>query len=391
MTTQQVPQLWHGIMTADLEVLRRVLPGQACFFSTGDGGDYEPSPDDVTHVSTDGALSAIVHPGHADSLDALCREAVSAGEPRTCRLAIPREVRMRSLLVTAVPVWSDDHHGWIGALCRGEEVRAAVAPVDRARFTDDEFERALEHGEFLVHYQPIHELRTGLLVGAEALLRWDHPEHGLIAPLDFIPQAEESGHIIDIGRWVMMEACHQAVGWAEMCPRRLGISVNVSPVQMENGSIVQAVRAALSSSGLDPAVLTLELTETTLAASRNALQSVVGHLRSIGVQIAIDDFGVGYSNLARMKELRGRIVKIDRSLVTGVDSDHEARELLGSVITFAKSLDCITVAEGVETNEELDELRLLGIDYSQGFHHARPMPGDEFDAYVEADLERPLH
>ena len=154
---------------------------------------------------------------------------------------------------------------------------------------------------------------------------------------------------------------------------------------------MQSVRAALSASGLAPSLLTIEMTETRMIDSAGLITSILGHLRAIGVQVAIDDFGTGYSNLARLRQLRGRVVKIDRSLVSGVDSDPDLFEMLRAVVALAKSLECVTVAEGVEAADELEQLRLLGLDYSQGFHHARPMPVEDFAEFVVADLERPLH
>lgn len=372
--------------------MRRVAPGLSCVFLRNGQGRYVPDPADITYVSAESAFGAILHPGHSDSIDSLCVEALQAKEPQTCRLAIPRELETRSLELTAIPIWDPAAGMYESVLCRGQEIQGAVSSANSIyRFADADFTRALANEEFVLHYQPIYEMRTGKMVSAEALLRWQHPEFGLVPPMEFIPQTEDNGFILEIGHWVLQEACVQAALWGRLTPRKLGISVNVSATQVQAGTVMQSVRTALSASGLAPEMLTVELTETKMLTHRDHILSMLGHLRAIGVQVAIDDFGTGYSNLARLRQLRGRVVKIDRSLVAGVDCDIDTLDLLRAVVTLAKSLDCITVAEGVEQPGELDELRALGFDYSQGFHHARPMPAEEFDDYLIADLERPLH
>lgn len=373
-------------------MIRRVAPGLSCAFVSDETGRFRPDSDDVLHVSAESSFGAIFHPGHAESLDALCRDALLAEAPAQCRLAIPRNLDQRSLEVTAIPIWDAGLGRYAGVLCRGQEIMGAVSGEQSfSRFSENDFARALAEEEFVLHYQPIFEMRTGLMVSAEALLRWQHPELGLVAPMDFVPKSEDNGYIVEIGHWVLQEACHQAALWCRLSPRKFGISVNVSATQVQAGTIMQSVRTALSSSGLSPALLTIEMTETKMLNHRDSILSMLGHLRAIGVQVAIDDFGTGYSNLARLRQLRGRVVKIDRSLVSGVDSDPDALDLLRAVVGLAKSLDCITVAEGVEEPGELDQLRMLGFDYSQGFHHAEPMPAHEFDDFLIADLERPLH
>lgn len=392
---QAVPvlgQTWQGVVRDDVDVIRRVAPGLSCVFWPDDDGRFRPDPEDVVYVSAESAFGAILHPGHSVSIDALCHEAVTLGGPTVCRLAIPREMNVRSLELTAVPIWDAAVGTYSGVMCRGQEIRGAVSGNNaHHRFGEADYTRAIERHEFVLHYQPIYEMRTGLMVGAEALLRWDHPEFGLVPPMEFVPQTEENGFIVEIGHWVLQEACAQAAMWGRLTPRKLGISVNMSATQVQSGTVIQSVRTALSASGLPPALLTIEMTETKMLDHRDLILSMLGHLRAIGVQVAIDDFGTGYSNLARLRQLRGRVIKIDRSLVAGVDTDPESLELLRAVVTLAKSLDCVTVAEGVEEPGELDQLRMLGLDYSQGFHHARPMPAHEFDDYLVADLERPLH
>lgn len=387
-----IGETWQGIAPTDVDVLRRVAPGLSCVYRPDGSGRFFPHPEDVVHVSADSAFGAILHPGHADTLDALCQEAVTFGHGARCRLAIPRDTSMRSLELIAIPIWDESASAFQSVLCRGHDVQGAVlSAAAQHRFPDHDISRGIDEDEFVLHYQPIYEMRTGRMVSAEALLRWDHPEHGLVPPLDFIGQLEDTGAIVEVGHWVLQEACAQAMLWSKLTSRRLGVSVNVSAHQIESGTLLQSVRAALAGSGLAPSLLTVEVTETRMVGTAGLITTMLGHLRAIGVQVAIDDFGTGYSNLARLRQVRGRVVKIDRSLVSGVDSDPDLLEMLRAVVALAKSLDCVTVAEGVEEADELEQLRLLGLDYSQGFHHARPMPVEEFADFVVADLERPLH
>lgn len=249
--------------------------------------------------------------------------------------------------------------------------------------------QAIDKDELLLHYQPIHEVRTGNLVGAEALVRWQHPDRGLLQPADFLPMAEATGIISDLGDWVLREACADAAAWNRRAGSDLGVSVNLSARQIADGSILRSARASLAASGLNPELLTLELSERDFIGGGHTAVDLLAHLRVIGVHIAIDDFGVGYSNLARLRSMRGRIVKVDRSLVSGIDVDDELLNLIGFVVEMAKSLDCVVVAEGVEEPGELDRLRSLGIDFSQGFHHARPMPVADFLTYADGSVPTP--
>jgi len=189
-------------------------------------------------------------------------------------------------------------------------------PADELELSDlaADLAKALYRDEFELNYQPIHELRTGRLIGVEALVRWHHPTRGLIGPDDFIPLAEATGLMVDLGEWVLHEACGDAAVWNRDGPHRLGVSVNLSSTELHSGSVFRMTRAALASSGLDPALLTIELSESDLIVDRHGIYAALGHLRAIGVNVAIDDFGVGYSNLVRLRQLGNCEVASSRSI-----------------------------------------------------------------------------
>lgn len=326
------------------------------------------------------------------------RRTVESGEPSTAQFdaVLTEGAPPVTIEFTAISLFGDGLAHcervlvWARRLFEDSDRDASADGLELSGLAAD-LARALNRDEFELNYQPIHELRTGRLVGVEALVRWQHPERGVIAPDDFIPLAEATGLMVDLGEWVLHEACGNAADWNRNGPHRLGVSVNLSSTELHSGSVFRMTRAALASSGLDPALLTVELSESDLIGDRHGIYAALGHLRAIGVNVAIDDFGVGYSNLVRLRQLRGRIIKIDGTLVAGIGTDEQLREMLTAVVAMVKSLDCVVIAEGVESQAELDFLRLLGIDYSQGFHHARPMTGADFTNYFETSVERPLH
>jgi EAL domain-containing protein (putative c-di-GMP-specific phosphodiesterase class I) len=206
---------------------------------------------------------------------------------------------------------------------------------------------ALERGELHVLYQPQVELASGRIVGAEALLRWQHPDRGLVVPSTFIPIAEQTGLIVDIGAWVLNEACRQAAAWQSHSGRELEMAVNVSPRQLATTEFVGVVEAALETSGLDPALLCLEITESAVLADPEAATQVLERLKAIGVRLAIDDFGLGYSSLSQLKALLPvDTIKIDKSFVDGVTIDGEDHAIVDSVLRLAAGLGLAAVAEG---------------------------------------------
>ena len=244
--------------------------------------------------------------------------------------------------------------------------------------------RALDHGELVLHYQPQINLHSGKVVGCEALIRWRHPELGMMAPGRFIPIAEESRLIIPIGEWVLQEACRQAVQWRREGLPPLTVAVNLSAVQFKRGDLEQTVISALESSGHDPAALELELTESILIGNTSGVLATVTRLKSLGVTISIDDFGTGYSSLSYLKRFAVDKLKIDQSFVRDLATDPEDAAIVLAIIQMAKSLGLITIAEGVEDEGMLKRLRLYQCDEAQGYLFARPMPAEDFAAFVRA-------
>ena len=231
-------------------------------------------------------------------------------------------------------------------------------------------------GELRLDYQPLIDLATGRMTGAEALLRWDHPELGTLAPLRFVPIAEQSGLIVPIGAWVLREACLQAARWTAANPAAadLEIAVNVSPRQLASGAFADEVAAALGAAGLPAGRLCLEVTESAVVADLETATRSLDRLKRLGVRLALDDFGVGYASLGQLKALPPvDVLKIDRSFVDGVLGDHEDKAIVAAVISLAASLGLRTVAEGVESDDQAALLREMRCGHAQGFHFARPV------------------
>ena len=245
---------------------------------------------------------------------------------------------------------------------------------------------AVERGEFVLHYQP--QIGLGkVMVGAEALIRWNHPELGLVPPQRFIPTAEETGLIVPIGEWVLQEACRQAAAWQAAGLPRFVVAVNLSAVQFRRGDLAQTVAAALADSGLDPSLLELELTESTLIQDTESAMETLHKLKALGVMLSIDDFGTGYSSLSYLKRFNVDKLKIDQSFIRNLCTDPDDSAIVRAIVQMAKGMSLRTIAEGVETVHMLDRLSELGCDEWQGFHFARPMPALEFLAYFTAAEE----
>jgi diguanylate cyclase (GGDEF)-like protein len=234
--------------------------------------------------------------------------------------------------------------------------------------------RALDRGEFLLHYQPKCSLATGEAVGVEALVRWAHPTKGLVSPADFIPVCEETGLIVPLGQWTLFEAGRQVRLWKDRHDLSVAVSVNLSARQLIRPDLTRVVANMLETTGADPADLCLEITEGTLLQDMNAAIKHLRDLRSLGVRISIDDFGTGYSSLAYLRTLPLDELKIDRSFVTPVADDPSAAAIVESVVRLGHALGLVVVAEGVETAAQLSTLRDLGCDLAQGFYLARPAP-----------------
>lgn len=242
--------------------------------------------------------------------------------------------------------------------------------------------RALERAEFVLHYQPQINLASGAVVGVEALIRWRHPELGLVLPARFIPVAEESGLIVSIGEWVMREACRQAMVWRQAGLPELTMAVNLSAVQFKRGDVEQTVINALEESGFDPCLLELELTESILIHNTESVLATVKRLKLLGVKLSIDDFGTGYSSLSYLKRFAVDKLKIDQSFVRDLATDPDDAAIIRAIIQMARSLNLKTLAEGVEHAGMLELLRVFHCDEVQGYHFARPMPAEEFARYL---------
>jgi diguanylate cyclase (GGDEF)-like protein/PAS domain S-box-containing protein len=245
-----------------------------------------------------------------------------------------------------------------------------------------DLERAVERGEFALVYQPIMHLATGQVAGVEALLRWHHPRRGLVGPTEFIPVAEETGLIIRLGRWVLEQACSQARAWDEETSTPLTMSVNVSARQVQAPGFVDEVAQVLATTGLAPARLTLELTESVLMQDVEQTASTLDALKALGVRLAIDDFGTGYSSLTYLDRFPIDELKIDRSFVSTMTTGPDQSALVRSILKLGETLHLETVAEGIEQADQLAELKTLGAGLGQGYYFAEPLTPDALSVFL---------
>ena len=251
--------------------------------------------------------------------------------------------------------------------------------ISRRLAMEGDLRRALENDEFVVYYQPQVYLGSGEIIGAEALVRWQHPEKGLVSPNDFIHIAEETGFIEEIGEWVLRTSCSQLMTWQMQGFRPLRVSVNLSGRQLENESIIEKVAVILNETGLPASALELEITESMLMEPDKGVLPILEHLSKLGVLLAIDDFGTGYSSLGKLKHFPIDILKIDRSFVSDIATNPEDLAIITGIIALAKSLNLKVVAEGVEDAEQEAILRELNCDIMQGFYYCRPIPASIFE------------
>ena len=242
---------------------------------------------------------------------------------------------------------------------------------------------AARRGELRLFYQPQVDLRTGQFVGVEALLRWQHPRHGLVPPMDFIPLAETNGHIVALGQWVLQEACRQAAVW-RAAGMPLVVAVNISAGQFHHPDFLQHVRDALAEHGLPPEALELEITESVSVADVERCIEVMRALRAMGLQLSIDDFGTGYSSLTYLKSFPLDNLKVDQSFVRPMLNHPDNEAITQTIITLGHTLGLKVIAEGVETEAHLDKLRDLNCNVVQGYLFARPLPAAELEAWAQA-------
>lgn len=246
--------------------------------------------------------------------------------------------------------------------------------------------RALERGEFLLHYQPKVSTRNGKLVGMEALLRWARPGHGLVSPAEFIPILEEAGFIVQVGEWVLRAACAQLTASISDGFRPVPIAVNLSARQLQSAGLLDMVRKIFDESGVDPALIELEITESSLMHNTDEAVVLLNELKKTGLRISIDDFGTGYSRLAYLKRFPVDTLKVDRSFVREVNVDENDAAIARAIITMAHQLRLKVVAEGVKTEEQLAFLVQNGCDEAQGFLFSRPVPAEKLPSLPKVYL-----
>ncbi|MBK7685864.1 MAG: EAL domain-containing protein [Rhodocyclaceae bacterium] len=245
---------------------------------------------------------------------------------------------------------------------------------------------ALTGQQFILHYQPVIDISTQQLIGAEALIRWHHPSLGMIPPVEFIAAAEKSGQIVAIGEWVVQEGCRQMMAWQAAGLAPFVLSVNLSPVQFKRGNIEAVVAEALARSGLAPCFLELEITETALIDDADKFIASLNGLKSLGVSISIDDFGTGYSNLSYLQRFAIDKLKIDQSFIHRLNDGPQELAIVTAIIQMAKGLNLATTAEGIDSDQTRQQLLALGCNYGQGYYISQPCPAAEFEQFVEANL-----
>lgn len=261
----------------------------------------------------------------------------------------------------------------------GERVSNHIALVNG-------LEQAVEENQFVLYFQPIFDLQTKQLVSAEALLRWQHPERGLIPPFEFIPVAEESGLIIPIGTWVIEEVCRQNSQWMKEALEIVPIAANLSARQLGTDEIVSIVKESLENNNLSPNFLSLELTESMVMNNTDGVINILNQFKEQGVTIALDDFGTGYSSLSYLRQFPIDVIKIDRSFIKDINGNNEDAVIANTIVTLAHGLGCKVLAEGVETLVQDNYMRDQGCDLVQGYFYSKPIPAKEFEAFLKKEL-----
>jgi len=261
---------------------------------------------------------------------------------------------------------------------------AMSAELQARNTLESDLRAAIARGQFEVHYQPFYDVETGRRRGVEALVRWRHPVKGLIPPDQFIPLAESTGLIVPLGEWVIARACEDATAW----PDDVKVAVNLSPVQFKQAELFDVIQQALKKSGLAPQRLEIEITESVLLEQAVGNHSFIDKLKSIGISLALDDFGTGYSSLRSLTAFPFDKIKIDKSFIANLSKRQDSSAIIASVVTLARGLDMSITAEGVETAEQLEHLRSLGVNFAQGYLLGRPMPASQLEAHFQIDYAR---
>jgi EAL domain-containing protein (putative c-di-GMP-specific phosphodiesterase class I) len=251
--------------------------------------------------------------------------------------------------------------------------------------------KAIEREEFMVYYQPLVDLDKGEIFGMESLVRWKHPEWGMVSPGEFIPLAEETGLIVPLGNWVLKEACKQNRIWNLMGLPPLCVSVNISVNQFMHADFVNFIEETLYTTGLSPDLLCLEITESVAMKNVTFIMDTMDRLKQLGVQISIDDFGTGYSSLSYLKRFRVHTLKIDQSFIRDVTTDEDNAAIVTALIVMSQQLKIKSLAEGVETQEQLDFLRARGCNEIQGYIFSTPLPADQFEQLIRDNKTLAIH
>jgi EAL domain-containing protein (putative c-di-GMP-specific phosphodiesterase class I) len=250
--------------------------------------------------------------------------------------------------------------------------------------------RALELEEFTLHYQAKVNFKTGAITGVEALLRWHNPQLGSVSPARFIPLAEETGLIVPIGKWVLRTACRQSVAWLKQGLPPVGMSVNLSMRQLNDESLVPEIQSVLAETGMDPEMLELEVTESSIMSNSARAVKMLTAIKDLGVKLAIDDFGTGYSSLAHLKRFPIDTLKVDRSFIREVPNDKEDKAIAEAIIAMGKTLSLTVVAEGVETPEQQQFLSERLCDEMQGYYFSTPVAAQDFAELLRSHEPKPL-
>jgi len=289
---------------------------------------------------------------------------------------------MNSLMRHASKVQSEEKENGQG-LYRLSQDRLAANPLQRLELEHD-MRKALERGEFELRYQPQYDIRSNRLIGMEALLRWNHPKHGMIPPAQFIPLAEETGLIVPIGDWVVRTACKHNMGWQKAGLPQLTVSVNLSVRQLQKHNLVGETMAAIEESGLDPRYLELEITESMAMDNVEQVIQKLNELKRFGIRISMDDFGTGYSSLHYLKKIPIHKLKIDQSFIKDITTDSDSAAIVAAIIAMANHLKLEVVAEGVETEQDLQFLLRQNCAHAQGYYFSKPLTFADFERLLRS-------
>ena len=322
----------------------------------------------------------------------------------------PQHIAGHDLSVTAslgISIYPDDGFDAIELIKKAETAMRNIKEIshnDFSFFIDEMNQRArdqqsietgirlgLERKEFVLHYQPKLDLGSGQVVGAEALIRWQKPGHGLVYPSEFISVAEDSGLIVPLSKWVLAQACRQACAWQAAGLPKICMSVNMSAIDFRQRDFVDGIEQTLKQTGLEPHLLELEITEGVLMQNIETTVTALARLKTMGIRLAIDDFGTGYSSLSYLRRFPIDVLKIDQSFIRGLSNDNNDAALVGAIISLGRSLNLTIIAEGVETLEQLDFLKSHQCEEGQGYYFSKPVEPDAFARYLESVKPAPFN